>query len=124
MLIEKTIQIFTKNEEEIIQLLTKIGIPRNGARILVYFSERTRACSHDIEYGTGLRQPEVSIALKYLAKRGWVKSREIVSEKKGRPVKIWTLTLPWTKILDSIRNEMQQEVTTRLERVRSVWNYI
>ena len=123
-MIEKTIQIFTKKEEEIIQLLTKIGIPKNGARTLVYLSELTRASSHDIEHGTGLRQPEVSIALKYLAKRGWVQSREVLSEKKGRPMKIWNLTLPWTKILESIRNKKQQEVSDRLERVRSVWNYI
>ena len=114
MLIEKPIQIFTKKEEEFIGLLTKTGIPGNGARTLVYLSELKSASSHDIEGGTGLHQPEVSLALKYLAGRGWVQSREVLSEKKGHPVKIWNLTLPWTKILESIRNEKQQEQVTSL----------
>lgn len=119
-MIEKTILIFTEKEEESVRLLTDIGVKRNVARLLVYISALARVSSHDIEWGTGLRQPEVSLALKYMVERGWVGRQENLKKSKGRPVKIWSLVLPFDQILDLIIIEKQQELIARLKRVRSV----
>lgn len=119
-MIEKTIQVFTEKEEEFIGLLSSIGTRKNIAKVLVCLSRVKRITSRDIESGADLRQPEVSIALKYLAERGWAESHEFPSPNKGRPVKIWTLTLPLGKILDTIGLEKQHELASRLAAVQKV----
>jgi len=122
--IQKTIQIFTEKEEEFISLLTSIGTQKNVAKLLVYLAKLKAATSREIERGTDLRQPEVSIALKYLSRRGWIESHETPSEKKmGRPVKLWNLALPVGKILDIIGQETQNELKTRLDMVQKVRNF-
>ena len=123
-MIEKTILIFTEKEEEFIGLLTDIGLNKNIAQLLVYLSELKRASSHDIEHGTGLRQPDVSNALKYLVERGWIERRKSLVKSKGRPVSIWNLVLPFDQILDIIIYEKQQELQTHMEMVQRVWNYL
>jgi len=116
-------QIYTEKEEEFIGLLTSIGTQKNVAKMLVYLAKLKRATSRDIERGADLRQPEVSVAMKYMMKRGWVEVREIPSEKMGRPVKLWNLKLPFAKILDIIGNEKQNELRARLDLVRKVRDF-
>lgn len=116
-------QIYTEKEEEFIGLLTSIGTQKNVAKMLVYLAKLKKATSRDLERGADLRQPEVSVALKYLAERGWVEVREIPSERKGRPIKLWNLALPFTRILETIGNEKQQELRTRLDLVRKVRDF-
>ena len=69
-MIQKTIQIYSEKEEEFVRLLTSIGTQKNVAKLLVYLGKMEQATSRDIEHGTDLRQPEVSVAMKYLAGRG------------------------------------------------------
>mgnify|MGYP001045596925 FL=1 len=69
-MLTKTIQLFTEKEEEFVNLLIEIGTRRNVAKMLVYLANIKEATSRDIERGTDLRQPEVSIAIKYLADQG------------------------------------------------------
>jgi len=122
-LIQKTIVIYSEKEEEFIGLLTSIGTKRNIAKMLVYLAKLKKATSRDIERGADLRQPEVSIAMNYMVKRGWAEVREIPSEKKGRPLKTWNLKLPFAKILDIIGNEKQQELNLRMDRVRKIRDF-
>ena len=122
-MIQKTMKTYTDKEEEFVSLLTSIGTKRNVAKILVYLAKLNEATYRDLERGADLCQPEVSVAMKYLATRGWIRGREIPSEKKGRPVKLWNLALPFTKILEIIGNEKQDELKTRLDMVRKVRHF-
>ena len=72
----ENITFFTDEEEELINLLIKIGIKKNSARILVFFKNIPNATSHDIEHGTDMRQSEVSVTMRYLMDKGWIRSRE------------------------------------------------
>ena len=56
--------------------------------MLVFLANTPEATSRAIEHGTELRQPEVSIAMRYLTDQDWITSRESKAEGKGRPVKI------------------------------------
>ena len=58
-----------------------------------------------IEY---LRQPEVSLAIRYIAGQGWVKSDEIPSTKKGRPTKSYALAIPVKDIMASIEKNTKR----------------
>jgi len=81
--------------------LEAVGVRRNVATIIVYLKDMDEATSRDIEKGSGLRQPEVSIAMRVLRENSWIAEREIKREGKGRPTKIYRLT---TSIDDIIGN--------------------
>jgi predicted transcriptional regulator len=72
---------------------------RNKALLVVYFSGVEVATSKEIEAGTGLRRPEVSIGMKMLRSRDWIWDEEIRSEKKGRPTKVYTLKVALAEIV-------------------------
>jgi predicted transcriptional regulator len=122
-MIEKTIQIFTEKEEEYVNLLSSIGTRKNIAKLLVYLGKKEEATSRDIEHGTDLRQPEVSVALRRLMERGWVRCHE-VHVSAGRPVKVWNLAVPMGKILDCIGQEKQDELKARLDMVQRVRAFV
>ena len=90
-MISEKVSFFTDEEEEFANLLIMIGIKKNIARILVYLTNIPEATSHDIERGTDMRQPEVSIAMQYLLDKGWIRNRESSADSKGRPLKIYEL---------------------------------
>lgn len=105
---------FTQKEEEFATLLMDIGIKRNVAKVLVYLANTDEATSREIERGTDLRQPEVSIAMRFLKEKKWINSRESKAESKGRPVKIYTLAKPINDIIDIIEKNKKKEVDSQL----------
>ncbi|QSZ66624.1 ArsR family transcriptional regulator [Methanofollis aquaemaris] len=105
---------FTQKEEEFATLLIDIGIKRNVSKVLVYLANTDEATSREIERGTDLRQPEVSIAMRYLKEKKWINTRESKAESKGRPVKIYTLSKPINEIIDVIEKNKRKEVDNQL----------
>jgi predicted transcriptional regulator len=79
---QKEIVLLTEEEEECVRLLMKIGTKRTVAQLLVYLAKTRDATSREIERGTDLRQPKVSMAIRFLDERGWITSQEIPSKKK------------------------------------------
>ena len=105
---------FTQKEEEFATLLIDIGIKRNVAKVLVYLANTDEATSREIERGTDLRQPEVSIAMRFLKEKKWINTRESKAESKGRPVKIYSLSRPINEIIDVIERNKRKEVDNQL----------
>ena len=69
----ENVMYFTEKEEEFANLLIEIGTKRNVAKVLTVFLANTpEATSRAIERGTDLRQPEVSIAMRYLIEQNWI----------------------------------------------------
>jgi len=122
-MIKKTINLLTDKEEEFVSLLVGVGIKQTVARTLVLLARLKTATSREIEHGADLRQPEVSVAVKYLEGKGWIRCKETLSSTKGRPVKIWTLNVPVRSILDSICREKQDELRARIEMIGRVRNF-
>ena len=120
----KNVLYFTQREEEFADLLTKIGTKRNVSKVLVYLANTPEATSRDIERGTDLRQPEVSIAMAAMMEQKWVESRENKAENKGRPVKIYKLALPISEILDSIERDKRNEANNQLKMIKQLRDYI
>ena len=92
----------TKRDEMMSQLLVKAGTPKNLAKALVFIAKRAETTSVEIEKATGLRQPEVSIAMQELRRRRWVEKRDIKKEGKGRPVHSYHLSVPFSEIIETI----------------------
>jgi len=100
----------SRRDETLADLLTETGIPKNVARTIAILSKRDETTSVEIEKATGLRQPEVSIAMKELRRRRWVDKRDVKKEGKGRPVHAYRLSVPWPEILAQIDREEQAKI--------------
>jgi predicted transcriptional regulator len=100
----------SRRDEVLVELLIETGIPKNLAKTLVFLSKRDETTSVEIEKATGLRQPEVSIAMQELRRRRWVEKRDIKKEGKGRPVHSYRLSVPWPDILGQIDREEQSKI--------------
>lgn len=99
-----------KEDDEIIQLFSKLGMAKNIAKTLVYISQVDECKSADVEQGADLRQPEVSIALQELRKRGWVHKRDLKNKGKGRPVHLYKISTDLSDIVNTFEQEKQQEI--------------
>jgi len=105
-----------RRDDATVGLLVHTGMPKNVARALVFLSAHGETTSVEIEKATGLRQPEVSIAMMDLRKRKWVDKRDIKKEGKGRPVHAYRLTIPFGEIAESLAREERR----RIEEIRRV----
>jgi predicted transcriptional regulator len=120
----ETVQYFTDKEEQLTNLLIEIGLRKNVATVLVYLMNVPEATSRMIERGVDLRQPEVSMAIKYMRGQGWIKSQAIPSEKKGRPNKQYSLGMPVKVIMAALENAKKNEVKDQLARIRKMRAYL
>jgi predicted transcriptional regulator len=112
---QKNVYMFDKDDDKAVQLFVKLGMPKNLAKTLLYISQFDECKCADIEQATDMRQPEVSIAMQELHKKGWVKKRDLKKKGKGRPVHIYKPTVHLSEILKSFEQEKFKEV----ERVKS-----
>ncbi|MEI7827741.1 MAG: ArsR family transcriptional regulator [Euryarchaeota archaeon] len=118
---EEFMPVFDQDEEEMCNLLCNIGVKRNLAKALVYLANVNQSLSRNIELGAGLRQPEVSIAMRELRERGWIEEWEQKKEGKGRPLKCYRLSTELCDIIDSLddsrkRDAQQDEETIAMLR--------
>jgi len=100
----------TAKDDKIINIFTELGMPKNLAKTLLYISQVDECRSSEIEQGAKLRQPEVSVAMQELKKRGWIDKRDLKKEGKGRPIYIYKLTSPMEKIVKSYEKEKLEEI--------------
>ena len=78
----------------------------------MHISQVDECKSADVEQGADLRQPEVSVAMQELRRRGWAKKRDLKKKGKGRPVHIYKLTKGLPDILKNFENEKMKQVDT------------
>jgi predicted transcriptional regulator len=107
---QKNVYMLDKDDDKAIQLFVKLGMPKNLAKTLLYISQFDECKCADIEKGTDLRQPEVSVAMQELRKRGWAKKQDLKKKGKGRPVHIYKPTTDLSKILKSFEQEKLKEI--------------
>ncbi len=102
----------TLNEEasKLGKILIESKIPRSVAYTLVYTRGKEEVTSIEIEREAGLRQPEVSIAMQWLRRRGWMNKRNMKKEGKGRPVHGYRLSKSFDEILDEIVQDLAVQI--------------
>lgn len=101
--------VFDQDEEMMANLLGNIGLKRNLAKALVYLANVNESVSRNIELGAGLRQPEVSIAMRELRERGWIEEWEQKKEGKGRPLKCYRLSVELCDIIDHLDDSRKRD---------------
>ena len=110
-------------EYEMVELLRRLNINRPVAFTLACLSKGEEISSQSIEMVSGLRQPEVSIAMRYLRENNWIDMREEKKNQgKGRPVKLYKLTVPMEAIIDTIEENVMAESRTVLMNIERLKN--
>jgi predicted transcriptional regulator len=98
------------NDEELAEILISSGLSRPVARTLAYLQKVDTATSIDLERGTGLRQPEVSIAMRQLKPLDWIEENEEKKPGKGRPNKIYSLKVGFKDIIAHLEKQQKKEI--------------
>jgi len=96
------------------ELLIQYGYTRPFAKVLIYCTKHKDEVIrlHDVERGTDLRQPEVSVAMMDLVGRKWVKVKNLpaVASTKGHPGKSYRLVVTAKWIAESIASEIYERI--------------
>ncbi len=69
------------------------------------------------EKGTGLRQPEISLAVKELKERNRIKEREDKKPGKGRPHKIYSLKIGLDEIVEQLEKSQKKKIDNSLAKI-------
>ncbi|HEY3363195.1 MAG TPA: transcriptional regulator [Methanosarcina sp.] len=110
-------------EYEMVELLRRLNINRPVALTLACLSKGEEISSQCIEMVSGLRQPEVSIAMRYLRENDWVNMREEKKNQgKGRPVKLYKLTVQMETIINAIEEDIMAESKAVLQNIERLKN--
>jgi predicted transcriptional regulator len=102
------------SSDEMVEALRDLGVPRNLATTIAYLKQVQEASSLDIEMHTGLRQPEVSVAMRSMRKYNWVEESNKKANGKGRPTKIYSLATPVETIISHYEQRVREENEARL----------
>jgi len=105
-------------DNEMVLLLQKLNVSKPVAKTLACLLSSEQVTSREVEMMSRLRQPEVSIAMNYLQKNNWVDVEEVKKQQgKGRPIKVYTLTVPMDEIIDTIEQKVVSENKMMLENI-------
>lgn len=109
--------------DEFASILMEIGLKRNVAKVLTYLAGVPEATSREIEIGSDLRQPEVSIAMREIRRLEWVRERDERNPGKGRPYRIYKLNRSLPDIVQYLESENAKEaerVMKQIEKLKSL----
>ena len=103
---------------EFIDTLRSLEVPRNVATLITYLANTNEAPSREIEIATRLRQPEVSIAMRTLRQNKWIDERDVKAEGKGRPTKVYKLSIPIQEIIKHYEVEKNSEAAKTMQAIQ------
>ena len=115
---ESTVKILDDKDMEFVETLRSLSVPRNVATLITFLANVDEASSREIEMGSDLRQPEVSIAMRTLRNNNWVEEREIKKDGKGRPMKVYRLTISLDEIIKHFEEEKLHESAQAMESIQ------
>ena len=107
-----------EKDQEFIDALRSLNVPRNVAGLITYLANTNEATSREIETGTNLRQPEVSIAMRTLRQNKWIDERDVKAEGKGRPMKVYKLSIPIQEIIQHYEVEKNSEAAKTMQAIQ------
>jgi len=114
---DESMPVFDQDEEVMCNLLCNIGLKRNLAKALVYLSNVNESVSRNIELGAGLRQPEVSIAMRELRERGWIE--EWSKKRRAKAARSNVTASPSNSATSLIISTIHENTTRSKTRKRS-----
>jgi predicted transcriptional regulator len=115
---ESTVKILDDTDMEFVETLRSLSVPRNVATLITFLANVDEASSREIEMGSDLRQPEVSIAMRTLRDNNWIEEKEIKREGKGRPMKVYSLKAGIDDVIKHFEEEKLHESAQAMESIQ------
>ena len=112
------VKMLDEKDLEFVDALRSLNVPRNVAALITYLANTNEATSREIEMGTNLRQPEVSIGMRTLRQNNWVEEHDVKLDGKGRPMKIYKLSVPIEKIIKHYEDEKNNEAAKTMQAIQ------
>jgi predicted transcriptional regulator len=103
------IKVLDEDDHIFVKTLSNIGMSRNIATTMAYLINVDKASSREIEISTGLRQPEISLAMRLMRNQSWVSVRSEKKPGKGRPMKIYSLAASVDEIISYYEDKIDKE---------------
>ena len=103
------LKVLDEDDHIFIKTLSNLGMPRSVATTMAYLMNVDEASSQEIEMSTGLRQPEVSLAIRFMSKQSWISVRTEKKSGKGRPTKVYSLIVQVEEIISHYEDKVYKE---------------
>jgi len=117
-----------EKDNEIVNILTRIGMARNTATVFVAIKELNNPDTKQIMQFTGIMQPQISVAVRQLINMGYVESKTEQTENRGRPISYFSFKNSITDIINGIELMVEKRINAEkqeLEKLRELTeNYI
>jgi predicted transcriptional regulator len=110
--------VLDKKDLEFVEAMRSLDVPRNVAMLITFLANVSEASSREIETATRMRQPEVSIAMRTLRQNNWVEEGDVNAEGKGRPMKVYMLSVPLNMIIQHYEEERNRELARAMESIQ------
>ncbi|MEA1907812.1 MAG: transcriptional regulator [Euryarchaeota archaeon] len=121
---ELSIQVMGDREHEISNLLQSLELSKIVSKTVACLANTAEMTSRELEAAAGIRQPEVSAAMRVLRAKEWVVEREEKKKLgKGRPVKVYRLNILLRDIVETLEKEKissEKEMMSDLGRLREL----
>lgn len=96
-----------------INILTKVGLKKIDAKVLLFLFSNPVTVSRRIERELILRQPDVSNTMKRFIINGWITaSKAKTSGKRGRPETLYTLSKSKTEIIHELITQLEYKLAS------------
>jgi len=112
--------VLDEHDMEFVEALRSLEVPRNVAMLITFLAKVSEANSREIETATRMRQPEVSIAMRTLRQNNWVEEGDINGKGKGRPMKVYMLSVPLNMIIQHYEDERNRESARAMEAIQKL----
>ena len=117
---DSEVKVLDENDYIFIKALSNLGMPRNVATAMAYLTNVDEASSREIEISTGLRQPEVSLVMNLMFKQSWVGMRSEKKPGKGRPIKIYSLSVSVDEIISHYEDKIYKESQATISAIKKL----
>ena len=114
------LKMLDEDDHIFIKTLSNLGMARSVATTMAYLLNVDEASSQEIEMSTGLRQPEVSLAIKFMSKQSWINVRTEKKPGKGRPMKVISLMVQVDEIISYYEDKVYKESQVTISTVKKL----
>jgi len=117
---DSEVKMLDETDHVFIEMLRDLGMSRNAATTMAYLMNVNEASSREIEISTGLRQPEISLSMRFMCDKSWVSMRSEKKSGKGRPMKIYSLAAPVDAIISYYENQIYKESQATISAIKKL----
>ena len=124
MLARQMLPVLSDEDNMLVPNLQQIGIPRTAAMVLIAlerYGENKPVDSRWVEWVANLRQPEVSIAMKWLITEKIVSFKAVENEGKGRPHQVYWISRVMGCYIQEKIDQRRLEFDASIAKLQGSW---